>query len=581
MGKSKSLKGGSRTDSSPAAKSSKEHRTSAFAVDQKAVDPALASLFSASLGPVQPLPKSRYHAAEKVSTKATKDAENDEELSELSSDTEAPDATDSEGGVAVDGDEVLEDSSEETSDEGENTKSTPMQLHDIVDTKSEKSTRKRKRKENEDDLEDVYLQKLAEEEQKEEAKLRQEKRPKRDQRTGDPSMETDGNGDDDAPEDDADTFVPPQHESLAAVPKTPDELDKASRTVFLGNVSTAAITSKTAKKTLLAHLSSFLSTLPPSTPPHKVESLRFRSTAFSTPLPKKAAFAKKDLMAETTKSTHAYVVYSTVKAASAAAPKLNGTVVLDRHIRVDHVSHPQQIDHRRCVFIGNLGFVDDETALRAAAAASSDGKPRKPKPAADVEEGLWKHLASAGTIESVRVVRDAKTRVGKGFAYVQFADQNGVEKALLLDGKAFPPMLPRSLRVTRAKSMKRNPKDASHPAVNRRAQAAPGTGKGKGMYNPKMSQAEKSALGRTGKLLGRAGAAAARSGKFGGAEGVARTPESFVFEGHRATASQGKTGFKFKGSGNNKGGKKAAGAGGKTRRTHRAAEWKKNGGKKD
>jgi nucleolar protein 12 len=37
-----------------------------------------------------------------------------------------------------------------------------------------------------------------------------------------------------------------------------------------------------------------------------------------------------------------------------------------------------------------------------------------------VEEGLWRTFGQQGKVENVRVVRDPKTRVGKGFAYVQF-----------------------------------------------------------------------------------------------------------------------------------------------------------------
>ena len=77
------------------------------------------------------------------------------------------------------------------------------------------------------------------------------------------------------------------------------------------------------------------------------------------------------------------------------ALKLNGTVVLDRHIRVDSIAHPAKQDTQKCVFIGNLDFEAQE-------------------------DSLWRHFASCGKIESVRIIRDAKTNVGKGFAYVQF-----------------------------------------------------------------------------------------------------------------------------------------------------------------
>ena len=220
-------------------------------------------------------------------------------------------------------------------------------------------------------------------------------------------------------EDVEDEEIPP-HETVAAIEKDA-ELEKSSRTVFLANVSTAAIKSKTAKKTLLDHLASVVSPLPKSNVTHAIESFRFRSTAFaSSGLPRKAAYVKKELMETTTKSTNAYAVYTTQTAAREAMEKLNGTMVLDRHLRIDSVAHPAKQDHRRCVFVGNLGFVDDTTAIDAAKDEESNSKPRKGKEPADVEEGLWRHFGKAGNVESVRVVRDKTTRVGKGFAYVQF-----------------------------------------------------------------------------------------------------------------------------------------------------------------
>jgi nucleolar protein 12 len=189
--------------------------------------------------------------------------------------------------------------------------------------------------------------------------------------------------------------------------------------VFLANVSTTAITDKKAKRALLDHMASFLSALPVQNGKgkHKVESIRFRSTAYAGGgLPKKAAFATKNLMEATTKSTNAYVVYSTAFAAREAVKRLNSTMVLDRHLRVDGVAHPAKTDHRRCVFVGNLGFVDDESMMDQ----GGENDRKRSKIPSDVEEGLWRQFGKAGTVESVRVVRDEKTRVGKGFAYVQF-----------------------------------------------------------------------------------------------------------------------------------------------------------------
>jgi nucleolar protein 12 len=62
------------------------------------------------------------------------------------------------------------------------------------------------------------------------------------------------------------------------------------------------------------------------------------------------------------------------------------------------------------------------------------------------------------------------------------------------------------------------------------------------IYNPKMTVQQQSLHGRAKKLLGRAGALKLKgeleghSGKGNRLQGVTKSPESFVFEGHRASA---------------------------------------------
>lgn len=332
-------------------------------------------------------------------------------------------------------------SEEEGESEADSTRNIEEPVLDkIIEAATQNPDRKRKRKVQEEDLEGKYMQKLAREEEKEEEERQAERRLKRQKvvseggEQGEEKSSDDGdtNMDDAVSEEESEagseddkstkTAFPsdvPVHESLAPSNDVV-ELEKASRTVFLANVCTSAISSKSAKKTLLAHMGSFLPSLaapPEGKPPHKVESLRFRSTAYGGGgLPKKAAFVKKDLMAATTKSTNAYVVYSTAFAAREAVKKLNGSMILDRHLRVDGVAHPAKTDHRRCVFVGNLGFVDDESLLDQ----GGENERKRSKIPSDVEEGLWRQFSKAGVVESVRVVRDEKTRVGKGFAYVQF-----------------------------------------------------------------------------------------------------------------------------------------------------------------
>jgi nucleolar protein 12 len=411
----------SRSESQEAVKPTEK---SLFAA-KSGIDASLDALFSKSAGPVKNEPRKQDAPVKKKAVVVVEEEENeqdeaededdvmedDEELSEL--DDEEMDALDDDDEAAGDRDDEEDQKDALLDGEAVAVVDGEVALDQPNDTipDHEEGTRKRKRKRDNEDLEDVYLTKLAREQDKEQAERDAERGIKR---TKSGKEKSAGDVKDDS-------FVPPVHESLAGASSEPTSLEQAARTVFLGNVSNTAITSKTARKALLAHLSSFLPSLPPATPSHKLESLRFRSTAFSSSVPKKAAFARKDIMDSTTKSTNAYAVYSTKTATREAAKQLNGTIVLDRHIRVDEVAHPQQVDHRRCVFVGNLGFVDDESAM-AAAMAEADGEKRRVKktPPGDAEEGLWREFGKAGKVESVRVVRDAKTRVGKGFAYVQF-----------------------------------------------------------------------------------------------------------------------------------------------------------------
>ncbi|KAL6696378.1 hypothetical protein J3F84DRAFT_373854 [Trichoderma pleuroticola] len=429
-----------------------------------------------------------------------------------------------------------------------------------------KRDRKRKRKQDNDDLEEKYLAKLADDDETEPVGKRLK---------GDEEDAQDGAKDDD--EDEV-----PVHESLTQESKQ-SEVEKAARTVFLGNVATEAISSKSAKKELMKHLSSVLDK--DASPPQKVETLRFRSVAFSTgSMPKRAAYITKALMDATTKSTNAYAVFSTPVAARKVVAELNGTEILGRHIRVDSVAHPSPMNHRNCVFVGNLGFVDDETVLNRKADGETVEKKRNKVPS-DIEEGLWRTFSTQGKVENVRVVRDSKTRVGKGFAYVQFyvscpsspgdeilsyfscgclesqfsvfsspsfffadlalQDANDVEAALLLNGKKFPPMLPRPLRVTRAK----DPRKTAQAVERARSKADVADGASRSTkYRAKATPEQQAAAGRTRKLLGRSAAAkqrhpgrrsfapAAKDGET--AEGI-KTPEAIIFEGRRASSKDG------------------------------------------
>ncbi|KAF3169121.1 Nucleolar protein 12 [Orbilia oligospora] len=296
------------------------------------------------------------------------------------------------------------------------------------------------------------------------------------------------------------------------------ELEKANCTVFVGNLPSSIISDKAQYKTLQSAFKAH----------GVVSSIRFRSIAFSDQIPRKAAFITKALHVDQT-NVNAYIVFKTPEAARSSL-QLNGTVVLNHHIRVDSVAHPAKNDSRKCVFVGNLDF---EAA----------------------EESLWKHFSTCGKVENVRLVRDAKTNVGKGFAYVQFADDVDVEKALLLNDK---PMevekgRKRKLRVTRAKNMRKKAVPDSAPGAARSA-------KKNGVYVPKADPRQSGAAGRAGKLFGKAGGAKIR-----------KMEDTGVYEGTRAAPGMD-VGLRTGGSGKKKGGARA-------RKTVRSAAWKKKSAK--
>lgn len=505
---------------------------SALAAASKAIDPTLSALFASSAGPVKAPskprvgapPKPKSSSAEKTNKEDGNDSGDDEVLSEVSEELDYDDEEKEEADDDVAEEKDGED--DDARDEDSMSVDAAEQANDNIQDGKTKRERKRKRKQDNDDLEEKYLAKLADDDESEPSGKRQK-----------------GEGEDAKEGASEEEDAVPVHESLTQENKQ-SETEKATRTVFLGNVATEAISSKSAKKELMKHLASVLDK--DASPPQKIESLRFRSVAFSTgSMPKRAAYITKALMDATTKSTNAYAVFSDPAAARKVVAELNGTEILGRHIRVDSVAHPSPMNHRSCVFVGNLGFVDDETVLNRQADGDTVEKKRNKVPS-DIEEGLWRTFGTQGKVENVRVIRDSKTRVGKGFAYVQFYDANDVEAALLLDKKKFPPMLPRALRVTRAK----DPRKTALAAERARSKADNADGASRSTkYKPKATPEEQAAAGRARKLLGRSAAAKQRFGdrkrpsssaaKDVGAGGEIKTPERIIFEGRRASQKDG------------------------------------------
>ncbi|KAI9189829.1 Nucleolar protein 12 [Blastocladiella emersonii ATCC 22665] len=224
-------------------------------------------------------------------------------------------------------------------------------------------------------------------------------------------------GDDDAASEDGDDDAMDVEEAADADEAAPAsakkltpkaiEKEKLQSTVFVGNVTIKA-SEKAVFKEFKALFAAF----------GKVKSIRFRSIAFTDALPRKLNFKLKNFHPER-ETCNAYVVMSSPKEARAATAGVNTTVFHEKHLRVDYCGKidaksddadapaVRRRDPKRCVFVGNVPF--------------------------DVEdESLWKHFAQAGDVENVRVIRDAKTGLGKGFAYVQFKERASVPLAIKL-----------------------------------------------------------------------------------------------------------------------------------------------------
>lgn len=176
-------------------------------------------------------------------------------------------------------------------------------------------------------------------------------------------------------------------------------------------------------------------------------------------------------------------------------------------------------------------------------------------------------------------------------------DANSVEAALLLSGKKFPPMLPRQLRVSRCKAPHKTVRamERSRPTTS----GANTTGLGRSRstkHVPKPTTEELTLAGRKAKLLGHVAATRGqrpvrpaqprnRAGKGDilprttTNEQVFKSPETIVFEGHRASSKNGKPkGLKMKGSRVKKGKRESNN---KARQAQRTSKWReKSGGPK-
>lgn len=190
------------------------------------------------------------------------------------------------------------------------------------------------------------------------------------------------------------------------VKKKKRDPEEEKRTVFVGNLNVDC------KKEELMKIFK---------PYGKIEAVRFRNIVpEDISKPKKYAYITKQ-QHPNKKSINGFVRFKDEDAAKNAAKEVNGMEYKGNHLRVDQATKSKVHDNASSVFLGALAFdVTDET--------------------------VYQHFASCGEIENVRIIRDNKTGIGKGFGYVQFKTKDTVGLALRLDGSQ---MGERKIRVSR------------------------------------------------------------------------------------------------------------------------------------
>lgn len=242
-------------------------------------------------------------------------------------------------------------------------------------------------------------------------------------------------------------------ETKDKIRKFGSEEDRDRCTVFVGNLPNTVT-----KKEIIKYFRKFGS----------IVNTRLRCAAVSDPrIPKKVSVIKKNFHKDRS-NIHAFICFNDENSANHAL-EANGDLFDGHHLRVDLASQKEH-ENKKAVFIGNLAFSAEEDAL-------------------------WKLFENCGPIDSIRIVRDQRTGMGKGFGYVNFKSKDSVELAIQLNGEIIKE---RPIRVSRCGNVKRPNKK---PDTNTKPKIKPRTKKEKWStadstnYVDKKSRSENQTMG--------------------------------------------------------------------------------------
>ncbi|NXY20626.1 RBM34 protein, partial [Atrichornis clamosus] len=168
----------------------------------------------------------------------------------------------------------------------------------------------------------------------------------------------------------------------------------------------------------------------------QIQSIRFRSLVY---LNSNVSFScSRHKVHPNAKFVNAYVVFKEESDAQKAL-KENGTEIASGfHIRVDTASKTSSHDSKRSVFLGNLSYDICDDAVR-------------------------EHFHVCGDVVGVRVVRDRRTGLGKGFGYVLFENTDAVHLALKLNNSVLMGRKIRVQRVAEKKKAQKSPDQSRTP----------------------------------------------------------------------------------------------------------------------
>ena len=192
------------------------------------------------------------------------------------------------------------------------------------------------------------------------------------------------------------------------------DLEREKRTIFLGNLPNDVTKAKI--KQLFKKFGD-------------IETIRLRGAARPDMKTTKRVAMIQRKFHENRNSIIAFVRFKSEESVTKSLT-LNGEKLLgDRTMRVDTSARDNEKDsdgkrdQSKAIFVGNLGFAVDE-------------------------EEVHEHFAKCGKIVNVRIIRDSKTGIGKGFCYVNFSKSQSAKMALdLMNGTT---LSGRELRVSKS-----------------------------------------------------------------------------------------------------------------------------------